>query len=98
MTLEVGEHIPAEFADAFVEYLTSNGDLVIFTAAQPGQTGHGHINEQPKSYWLGKFQDCNFHLDEPALTRVAEHLRSSGAFPYLYSNLLIVRKDGAANR
>jgi hypothetical protein len=28
----------------------------LFTAAQPGQRGQGHINCQPKNYWLWHFQ------------------------------------------
>lgn len=95
MTLEVGEHIPPSLAGAFVEYLTATGDLIIFTAAQPGQGGHGHINEQPKSYWAEKFLQFNFVVDESGSNRVAERLRSLQAFPYLFNNLLILRRAGA---
>lgn len=91
MTLEVGEHIPAQFADSFVEFLTSTSSLIIFTSAQPGQGGHGHINEQPKSYWEERFRKLDFHVDEPATQRIADRLRSLQSFPYLYNNLMILR-------
>jgi hypothetical protein len=31
------------------------GGTLIFTAAQPGQGGVGHINCRKKEYWLNKF-------------------------------------------
>jgi len=93
MTLEVAEHIPAAFADAFVDYLCATGDLLVFTAAPPGQGGHGHINLQPKAYWIGKFKRAGFHVDDAATQRVAQHLRELQAFSYLYNNLLILRRD-----
>lgn len=60
MSLEVGEHIPDASADMFVESLTSHGDLILFSAAIPGQTGVYHINEQWPSYWAAKFLGKNF--------------------------------------
>jgi SAM-dependent methyltransferase len=95
MTLEVGEHIPDPLADAFVQYLIKTGDLIIFTAALPGQGGHGHINEQPKSYWAERFSKFGFTLDESATARLANRLRSLQTFPYLFNNLQIFRKVGA---
>lgn len=55
-TVEVAEHIPAMSADVFVETLVRHSDTVLFSAAIPGQTGTGHINEQWPSYWAAKFE------------------------------------------
>jgi SAM-dependent methyltransferase len=96
MTLEVGEHVPGPLADSFVQYLIAAGDLIIFTAAQPGQGGHGHINEQPKYYWAERFLKRGFKVDEAATNRVADRLRSLQAFPYLFNNLQIFRKEVAS--
>lgn len=56
---EVAEHLPAKAADTLCDSLANNvwenGHLV-FTAATPGQGGHGHINEQPHSYWRQKLE------------------------------------------
>lgn len=55
-SLEVAEHLPAWAAPTFVSTLASHGDLVLFSAAIPGQgLGNGHINEQPPSYWAALF-------------------------------------------
>jgi len=89
LTVEVGEHIPSQLAMTFVHYLSAASDRIIFTAAQPGQGGPGHINEQPKSYWITKFASCGFEVDESASRKVADHLRSLQAFPYLFNNISI---------
>lgn len=53
--LEVGEHIDAKYSSILVDNLTKTADLVLFSAALPGQTGVQHVNEQPLSYWRELF-------------------------------------------
>lgn len=55
MSLEVGEHLDAKYADTFVKSITSASDIILFSAAIPGQYGVHHVNEQPISYWIEKF-------------------------------------------
>jgi SAM-dependent methyltransferase len=55
-SLEVAEHLPADGAAAFVEQLTHLAPAVLFSAAIPGQTGPGHINEQWQDYWASLFE------------------------------------------
>jgi len=51
MSLEVGEHIPAEFEQTFLDNLVvSKPKMVILSWAVPGQVGDGHVNCQPNSY------------------------------------------------
>jgi len=51
MSLEVGEHIPAEFEQTFLDNLVVNKPkMVILSWAIPGQVGDGHVNCQPNSY------------------------------------------------
>lgn len=59
--LEVAEHLPESHADRLV------GDLcriasryVLFSAAVPGQGGHGHLNEQWPGYWACLFEARGF--------------------------------------
>lgn len=54
-SLEVAEHLPASAADVFVDSLVRHADIVLFSAATPGQGGVGHVNEQWQSYWAAKF-------------------------------------------
>jgi hypothetical protein len=53
--LEVAEHVPQECAGAFIEKLTRLSDLILFSAAIPGQGGTGHVNEQWPEYWATLF-------------------------------------------
>lgn len=55
MSVEVGEHLPETAADNFVSSLTNAADIVLFSAAVPGQIGTFHINEQYPEYWAQKF-------------------------------------------
>ena len=61
ISLEVAEHLPEETATTFVESLCRHGDIVLFSAAVPGQGGTGHINEQWQSYWARIFKAHGFH-------------------------------------
>ncbi len=53
--VEVAEHLPAAAAATIVHTLTKHGDIVLFSAAPPGQGGEYHINEQPYAYWRDLF-------------------------------------------
>ena len=56
ISLEVGEHLPAQAADGFVKNLARHGDVVLFSAAIPGQGGSHHVNEQWPAYWIERFK------------------------------------------
>jgi hypothetical protein len=60
MSLEVAEHIPAEHAATFISSLCSLGDVVLFSAAIPGQGGVLHYNEQYPQYWASLFAGNGF--------------------------------------
>ena len=55
ISLEVAEHLPPTSADGFVASLVSHADVVLFSAAIPGQGGNGHINEQFQDFWAHRF-------------------------------------------
>lgn len=51
---ELAEHLPEEFASGLIEIIkVVTNEILIFTAATPGQGGAGHINEKPHAYWRG---------------------------------------------
>jgi SAM-dependent methyltransferase len=60
MCLEVAEHLEENRAKTFVEDLTKLSNIVLFSAAIPGQEGTKHINEQYLNYWVEKFKEHNF--------------------------------------
>jgi hypothetical protein len=63
---ETAEHIPAEHADAIVTNVSqSASDVIVWSAAVPGQEWPGHIHLQPPGYWLEKFSERGWVVDEP---------------------------------
>jgi SAM-dependent methyltransferase len=55
VSLEVGEHLRAEYARTLVASLTDLAPVVLFSAAPPGQGGIDHVNEQWPTYWAALF-------------------------------------------
>jgi len=93
LSLEVGEHIPEEKADAYIEFLMMcEPDLIYFSAARPGQGGNGHINLQPKSYWIKKFYAAGFWLDVDAAEEALAFIRSGYHLGWLTQNLCVFRR------
>ena len=95
-SFEVAEHLPASLADNFVHFMASLGPLVVFAAAQPKQGGIGHINEQPRSYWIEKFEraGCQYSTAESETLRA--RLRKDETSDWFYKNTCVFR--GATNR
>jgi hypothetical protein len=61
---ETAEHIPEEFAGNIVGNIAASArDVIVWSAAAPGQEWEGHINLQPPSYWLEKFEELGWTLD-----------------------------------
>jgi hypothetical protein len=59
-SLEVAEHLPRSCSEAFIFSLVTHADLVLFSAATPGQGGENHINEKPLSFWQDIFRTMGF--------------------------------------
>lgn len=66
MCIEVAEHIPGDQAPDLIRKIwsmTEPGGVVIWSAAQWGQGGVGHINCQHPIYWTGLAQSRGFVRD-----------------------------------
>jgi SAM-dependent methyltransferase len=73
VSLEVGEHLPAEAAETFVDSLTRLGPVILFSAAIPFQGGTGHVNEQWPEYWLRLFAARGFTAIDCLRERIWDH-------------------------
>lgn|GEM_PF-1093494 len=60
LCMDVAEHLPHEAAGTLVQNLCGHSDLVLISAAPPDQQGIGHINEQPRSYWIERFAAAGY--------------------------------------
>ena len=51
LSLEVGEHIPEDYEDIYLENLDRHADkIIILSWAVPEQGGFGHVNERDNGY------------------------------------------------
>ena len=71
--LEVAHLLQPECARRFVESLTSLADVVLFSAAIPGQGGTGHVNEQWPAYWTALFRSQGYVATDPFRAALWEH-------------------------
>ncbi|MBM4343277.1 MAG: methyltransferase domain-containing protein [Deltaproteobacteria bacterium] len=61
-SVEVAEHLPASAAEGFVATLCRHGEIVLFSAAPPGQGGEHHVNERPYAWWRDLFAARGYRL------------------------------------
>lgn len=94
-SLEVAEHIPAQFAHTLVKNLIAHSDMVLFSAAPPGQGGEFHVNEQDYTHWRNAFAQYGYQL----VDIVRPHLVGQTQVEpwYRYNTLLFVRSTAIAN-
>ena len=60
VSMEVVEHLRMELSEQAVDFLTRSADLVLFSAAIPGQPDARHINEHPPVFWKNLFEQRGF--------------------------------------
>ena len=89
LCIEVGNHIPKEFEDIFlnnIKNICKKG--VIISWAEPNQKGIGQLNRQPNNYIIEKFKNMGFSHDTKTQTR----LRKSCSLRWLKFTLMVFRK------
>jgi hypothetical protein len=89
--LEVAEHLPRTRSKSLVADLVSHSDVVLFSAAPPGQGGEYHINEQPYDFWKALFNEHGyvaFDCLRPVICQM-----HAIPFWYRYNSILYVKSD-----
>lgn len=87
---EVAEHCTPEHGERLVEFIASLAPVVVFTAAQPGQGGLGHINEQEPGYWIEQFMRQGVEYRSDTTTTLRDAFASHGVkAPWLVNNLAV---------
>lgn len=93
-SLEVAEHIPEQDANTFVKNLVAHGDIILFSAAPPGQGGEFHVNEQEYGYWRDQFAQHGFCLVD-VVRPLLVNCRDVEPW-YRYNTLLFVRSEAVS--
>ncbi|HEY3296755.1 MAG TPA: methyltransferase domain-containing protein [bacterium] len=86
VSLEVGEHIPAEFQEVYITNLLKTAtDYLIVSWAIPGQGGLGHYNERPLEEIIRRIErDGVWRFDKDT----ALYLRSTSTLPWFKNTVL----------
>jgi SAM-dependent methyltransferase len=89
--VEVIEHIPAQSEHILISSIARHArERIVFSGAQAGPPGAGHINCRPISHWLDLFASAGWH---PCLFDSLA-LRSLSTFPWFRGNLVVLTRDG----
>ena len=91
VSLEVAEHLPSEYAETFISFLTQLGEVVLFSAAIPFQGGTGHLNEQWPEYWAQQFQKQGYLVADCLRAKIWNN--NNVKFWYAQNILLFVKHD-----
>jgi len=89
ISFEVAEHLPVAKADTFVDNITRLGKTIVFSAAQPGQGGADHVNEQPPQYWIDLFERRGFRFHPDRTRQLREELTRRNTVWWLQRNALV---------
>ncbi len=94
-SFEVAEHIPEAKAEIFIDNITQCADIVIFSAATPGQGGEFHVNEQPLQYWKSKFEKRGYRCFDPLRKKIYQN---KSIEPWYRYNTLVYIKNTIASQ
>ena len=93
MCIEVAEHIAFDNSNNLIKNLVGlkkqNRGSILFTAADVGQSGTGHINCQPQSYWVTLFSESGLYRNESVELQVKSELLSISDPLNIVKNLMI---------
>lgn len=94
LCLEVGEHIPIEYTDQFLNnicYNTAHSKVLILSWAVPGQDGIGHVNCQENTWVIEQVCKRNMKF----LMEPTTYARSviEGHYEYFKNTLLCFQKN-----
>lgn len=89
LSLEVGEHLPKQYEDVFINNLHNNNKSgMVLSWAVKGQGGHGHFNEQNNDYIKNKVCSLGYTNDI-----VAENtLRNKSSLEWFKNTIMVFRK------
>jgi hypothetical protein len=75
-----------------VQSLSDAADVVVFSAAIPGQGGRRHLNEQWPAYWANFFQDFGYNCFDFLRPQIWNNPRVT--WHYAQNSLIFARAGG----
>jgi len=84
ISLEVGEHIPKQYEQIFIDNVCSSSNNIIISWAVEGQGGYGHVNCQNNDYIIAEFNRRGYRYDE----NISKKLRENSTLPWFVNTLM----------
>lgn len=84
--VEVAEHLKSATAKKVIENICETSNIIVFSAAIPGQGGFNHINENPINYWVELIESNNFAVFDT----FRQELNAVGDLPSYYRNNIVL--------
>ena len=89
MSLEVGEHIPGEFEDIFIQNLHNNNVRgILLSWAIEGQGGYGHVNCRNNDYIKTKICKLGYTND----IEIENAMRSASSLLWFKNTIMVFRR------
>ena len=90
MSIEVAEHIPAEYEEAFISNLVNSARHLIFLSwGVPGQGGEGHVNGKLGADVVKKMNQRGWKRNNDDTQR----LQNDAEFEWIKQNVQVFKKD-----
>lgn len=90
--LEVAEHLPPTSASNLIDTLVKHSDLIVFSAAIPGQEGDRHINNREPGYWQQLFHQRGYDTHDNIRPQIWEN---ELVFWWYRQNIFIAQRSRA---
>ena len=91
-SFEVAEHVPEPIGRKLVTFMARQAPNIVFTAAAPGQMGMGHINCQPKSYWIDRFIEAGMQHQPDRTDQMIGMFRQEDVAWWLIDNVMVFER------
>lgn len=90
ISLEVGEHIPNEYEQIFLNNLINSSEkIIILSWAILGQSGRGHVNNRNNDYIEQKFKEKSWIRNKEK----ENILRKGSTLPWFKNTLMVYEKN-----
>lgn len=89
MSLEVGEHIPEQYENNFIQNIVNHSNnFIIISWAIPGQPGDGHINCKTNEYIINLLEKHSFYFN----LEITQLLRRKASLWWFKNTLMFFQK------
>ena len=90
ISLEVAEHIPAQFESIYIDNLVKHAkEGIILSWAKEGQNGHSHVNNKNADYVINLMKSKNFSHD----LKISNNFKMKSSLPWFKDNINVFRRN-----